>query len=248
MTYAIEIDSLSKSIDGNIILNDITMRVKQGEIYGFLGANGAGKTSLMKTLYRIMIPTSGTVSLLGEKIKNGPNAVFSRIGSIIETPVFYGEFDARKNLELHSEYTGGNGYKRIEDTLSLFGLSAATNKPVKSFSLGMKQRLALARAFLTRPELLILDEPINGLDPQGIIEMRELLLHINREYNTGIFISSHILDELSKIADTIGVIDNGSMIAEISMAEIKQKGINLETYYLDLLKSGNDEKPNSFGA
>lgn len=235
MTYAIEVESLSKSIGDTTILNNISMRVKRGEIYGFLGANGAGKTSLMKALYRIMIPTSGVVVLLGERIADKNNAVFSRIGSIIETPIFYDEFDARKNLELYCGYMG-SGYEHIEETLSLFGLAEVTDKAVKNFSLGMKQRLALARAFLTRPDLLILDEPINGLDPQGIIETRELLLHINHEYHTSIFISSHILDELSKIANTIGVIDKGTMIAEISMSEIKQKGIELETYYLDLLK------------
>lgn len=235
MTYAIEVESLSKSIGDTTILNNISMRVKRGEIYGFLGANGAGKTSLMKALYRIMIPTSGVVVLLGERIADKNNAVFSRIGSIIETPIFYDEFDARKNLELYCGYMV-SGYEHIEETLSLFGLAEVTDKAVKNFSLGMKQRLALARAFLTRPDLLILDEPINGLDPQGIIETRELLLHINHEYHTSIFISSHILDELSKIANTIGVIDKGTMIAEISMSEIKQKGIELETYYLDLLK------------
>lgn len=238
MTYAIEVDNLSKSIDNHDILNNISMRVKKGEIYGFLGANGAGKTSLMKALYHIMIPSSGTVALLGEKITNGKNEVFSRIGSIIETPVFYGDFDARKNLELHCGYMGG-GYNDIEDTLSLFGLSKVENKPVKNFSLGMKQRLALARAFLTRPELLILDEPINGLDPQGIIEIRKALQNINREYHTSILISSHILDELAKIANTIGIIDNGSMAAQISMSDIKEKGIDLETYYFNLLGGGN---------
>jgi len=247
MTYSIEVESLSKSVGDTLILNDITMRVKQGEIYGFLGANGAGKTSLMKTLYRIMIPTSGTVILLGKNIRNSNNAIFSRIGSIIETPIFYGEFNARESLELHCGYMGG-GYEHIDDNLSLFGLSEATNKPVKNFSLGMKQRLALARAFLTRPDLLILDEPINGLDPQGIIEVRELLLRINREYHTSILISSHILDELSKIANTVGIIDKGSMLAEISMGDIKNKGINLETYYLDLLKGvGESEKSHSIG-
>lgn len=240
MSYAIEVENLSKSIGDTVILNNISMRVRQGEVYGFLGANGAGKTSVMKALYRIMIPTSGTVILLGEKIEDKNNAVFSQIGSIIETPIFYEEFDARKNLELHCGYMCG-GYGHIEETMLLFGLAEVMNKPVKKFSLGMKQRLALARAFLTRPDLLILDEPINGLDPQGIIETRELLLRINREYHTSIFISSHILDELSKIADTIGVIDKGAMIAEISMSEIKQKGIELETYYLDLLKGGVEQ-------
>ena len=235
MTYAMQINNVSKSIEGNMILDNISIKVKKGEIYGLLGANGAGKTSLMKTLYRILIPDSGDIFLLGEEVKDGRNSVFSRIGSIIETPVFYGKFDARKNLELHCGYMG-SGYELINETLSLFGLSSATNKAVKSFSLGMKQRLALARAFLTKPELLILDEPINGLDPQGINETRELLFRLSREYQTSILISSHILDELSKIVDTIGVIDKGSMSDEVSMSEIRNKGINLEAYYLKLLK------------
>ena len=234
MTYAVETCHLSKSIDGSAILNDVTLRVKQGEIYGFLGANGAGKTSLMKTLYHIITPDAGTITLLGERIETGNHPVFSRIGSIIESPIFYQHLSARENLELHCGYMGA-GYERIGETLAMLGLSETDSKMVGKFSLGMKQRLALARAFLTRPELLILDEPINGLDPQGILEVRELLRQINREYHTSILISSHILDELSKIADTIGIIDHGSMLAELSMMEIEEKGISLETYYLELL-------------
>ena len=234
MTYAVETSHLSKSIDGSVILNDVTLRVKQGEIYGFLGANGAGKTSLMKTLYHIMAPDAGTITLLGERVEKGNHSVFSRIGSIIESPVFYQHLSARENLELHCGYMGA-GYERIGEMLAMLGLSETDNKAVGKFSLGMKQRLALARAFLTKPELLILDEPINGLDPQGVMEVRELLRQINREHHTSIFISSHILDELSKIADTIGIIDHGSMLAEISMTEIAEKGMNLETYYLSLL-------------
>ena len=156
----------------------------------------------------------------------GNSPVFSRIGSIIESPVFYNHLSAYDNLELHCRYMGA-GYENIEETLSLLGLSETGNKAVGKFSLGMKQRLALARAFLTRPELLILDEPINGLDPQGIIHIRELLLRINKEHGTSILISSHILDELSKIADTIGMIDHGAMLGEISMDEICKKGIGL---------------------
>ena len=234
MTYAVETSHLSKSIDGSVILNDVTLRVKQGEIYGFLGANGAGKTSLMKTLYHIMAPDAGTITLLGERVEKGNRSVFSRIGSIIESPVFYQHLSARENLELHCGYMGA-GYEHIGEMLAMLGLSETDNKAVGKFSLGMKQRLALARAFLTKPELLILDEPINGLDPQGVMEVRELLRQINLEHHTSIFISSHILDELSKIADTIGIIDHGSMLAEISMTEIAEKGMNLETYYLSLL-------------
>ena len=175
--------------------------------------------------------------MLGECVAGGNSPVFSRIGSIIESPVFYNHLSAYDNLELHCRYMGA-GYENIGETLSLLGISETGNKAVGKFSLGMKQRLALARAFLTRPELLILDEPINGLDPQGIIHIRELLLRINKEHGTSILISSHILDELSKIADTIGMIDHGAMLVEISMDEICKKGIGLEDYYLDLLGGG----------
>ncbi len=237
MTNAVEVRHLSKSIEGSPILNDICMNVRQGEVYGFLGANGAGKTSLMKTLYHIIFPDTGTVCLLGETINKGNNPVFSRIGSIIESPVFYSHLSAYENMELHCRYMGA-GYENIMETLSLLGIAETGNKAIGKFSLGMKQRLALARAMLTKPDLLILDEPINGLDPQGIIEVRELLLRINREYHTSILISSHILDELSKIADTIGIIDHGAMLAEVSMKELTAKGIGLESYYLGLLGGG----------
>lgn len=130
----------------------------------------------------------------------------------------------------------GAGHERVNEVLSLFDLAGVKNKPVKNFSLGMKQRLALARAILTKPKLLILDEPMNGLDPQGINAMRELLLKINRKEKTTILISSHILSELEKTADTIGVIDKGRLLAEISVNELREKGIALETYYLNLLK------------
>ena len=150
MTYAVETCHLSKSIDDSPILNDITMGVKQGEIYGFLGANGAGKTSLMKTLYHIITPDAGTITLLGERIEKGNHPVFSRIGSMIESPVFYQHLSARENLELHCGYMGA-GHERIGETLAMLGLSETGGKAGGKFSLGMKQRLAIARAFLTRP-------------------------------------------------------------------------------------------------
>ena len=141
MTYAVEVQNLSKSIDGCPILKNICMRVKQGEIYGFLGANGAGKTSLMKTLYHIIRPDCGTVCLLGERVAGGNSPVFSHIGSIIESPVFYNHLSAYDNLELHCRYMGA-GYENIGETLSLLGISETGNKAVGKFSLGMKQRLS----------------------------------------------------------------------------------------------------------
>lgn len=235
MTHAVQVKCLSKKIGEHTILNEISMQVKNGEIYGFLGANGAGKTSLMKSVFHMIIPDSGEILLWEKPITREDNGAFAQIGSIIETPVFYGNFDARKNLYLHAEYMGA-GHEYIDEVLSLFGLTEAKNKPVKNFSLGMKQRLALARAILTKPKLLILDEPMNGLDPQGITAIRQLLYKINREEKTTILISSHILSELEKIADTIGVIDKGTLLAEVSVHELLEEGIPLETYYLNLLK------------
>lgn len=235
MTYAIQVNNLSKKIGEHTILNDICMQVRNGEIYGFLGANGAGKTSLMKSILQMMILDCGEVLLWNNPVTREDKGAFAQIGSIIETPVFFENFTARKNLYLHAEYMGAR-HERIDEMLSLFDLVEAANKPVKNFSLGMKQRLALARAVLTKPSLLVLDEPMNGLDPQGINAMRGLLLKINREDKTTILISSHILSELEKTANTIGVIDKGRLFAEVSVNELRKKGISLETYYLDLLK------------
>ena len=237
MNNIVEIKDLSKHIEGTTILNNISIQIAKGEIYALLGSNGAGKTTLMKSIYHIMIPTAGTISILGEDITENNNTPFYKMGSIIETPLFYEEFNARKNLEIHCAYMR-TGYEQIEEMLLLLGLND-NDKLVKHFSLGMKQRLAIARALITKPELLILDEPINGLDPQGIVEIRELLLKINHERNTTILISSHILNEVSKMANTIGVIEKGELIAEFSMEDINHEGIDLEDYYIRLLERGN---------
>lgn len=235
MDYAIEVHDLCKVIDNQPILSNVNMKVKKGEIYGFLGANGAGKTTLMKVLFRILKPTSGTINLLGKQELDSSNNVFCKIGSIIETPVFYLNLTARQNLELHCDYMGIDYKANIEKCLQMAEISDTGNKKVKNFSLGMKQRLAIARAILTDPEILILDEPINGLDPKGISDMRELLIKINKERGTTILISSHILSEMEKIANTIGIINNGIILEEVSMSDITAKNINLEEYYLQLL-------------
>lgn len=248
MKYTIEVENLSKKIDGKTILKEVTLQVKEGEIYGLLGANGAGKTSLMKILYRLIQPTSGKIMLLGEEIQAENNGIFAKVGSIIEMPIFYNEFTAHKNLELHCNYMKCP-QANIDDTLLLFGLANVQNKSVRNFSLGMKQRLALARAVITKPKVLILDEPINGLDPKGIIEVRELLLAINREQHTTILLSSHILGELEKMVDTVGIIDEGELLSEISVSEIQKKEVDLETYYINLIEERMKHgKINSIGA
>jgi ABC-2 type transport system ATP-binding protein len=197
------------------------MMVKKGEIYGFLGPNGAGKTTIMRMLTNLVKPTSGEIEIFGEKLINTSYELLKRMGSIIEYPVFYDRLTARENLELHCEYMGYYDKKAIDTALDLVKLKNIENKIVKEFSLGMKQRLGIARAIITKPELLILDEPINGLDPVGIKELRDLFHMLCREYGITMLISSHILGEIEQIADTVGVISEGKLIKEVSMDEIR---------------------------
>lgn len=235
MNYAIEATNVCKSLGNKLILSDITIHVQQGAIYGFLGANGAGKTSFLKILMGLWNMDSGSVALLDHNLKQGYE-VYRHIGSIIETPVFYKDYSAQKNLEIHCDYLDKSGYKKINKTLQLVGLSEEGAKPVKEFSLGMKQRLAIGRALLADPKLLVLDEPINGLDPHGIKFLRELLCKINRSLGTTIVISSHILEEVAKIADVIGIIHQGKMLAEIPMKAVGKEIGDLESYYFNLIK------------
>lgn len=235
MNYAIEATNVCKSLGNKLILSDITIHVQQGVIYGFLGANGAGKTSFLKILMGLWNMDSGRIVLLDYNLKQGYE-VYRHIGSIIETPVFYEDYSAQKNLEIHCDYLDKNGYKKINQILQLVGLSEEGAKPVKEFSLGMKQRLAIGRALLADPKLLVLDEPINGLDPHGIKFLRELLRKINRSLGTTIVISSHILEEVAKIADVVGIIHRGKMLAEIPMKAVRKEIGDLESYYFNLIK------------
>ncbi len=230
MSYLIKTNQLTKAYNGKEVVSNVNMKVKKGEIYGFLGPNGAGKTTIMKMLTNLVKPTSGEIEIFGEKLTNTSYEVLKRMGSIIEYPVFYDKLTARENLELHCEYMGYYDKKAIDRALDLVKLRNIENKSVKDFSLGMKQRLAVARAIITKPELLILDEPINGLDPVGIKELRDLFKMLCREYGMTMLISSHILGEMEQIADTIGVIKDGKFIKEISMDEIR--GQNTE--YIEL--------------
>ncbi len=240
MNYVIEATNVCKSLGNKPILSDITIHVRQGAIYGFLGANGAGKTSFLKILMGLWNMDSGSVTLLERNLKEGREG-YKYIGSIIETPVFYTDFSARKNLEIHCDYLD-MGYEKIDSILQLVGLGEEAAKPVREFSLGMKQRLAIGRALLADPKLLVLDEPINGLDPHGIKFLRELLFKINHSFGTTIIISSHILDEVAKIADVIGIIHQGKMLAEVPIEDVGKDIGDLEAYYFNLIKENfNDE-------
>ena len=220
MNYIIETHHLKKIYKDKAVVNDVNIHVKKGEIYGFVGPNGAGKSTLMKMLLNLVQSNSGEIVIFGNKVVENDFEMLKRIGSIIENPYFYEKLTARENLDLHCEYMGYHNKNHIKEVLECVGLLKDADKKVSQYSLGMKQRLAIARAILTKPELLILDEPINALDPEGIREMRELFRKLNTDYGTTIFISSHILSEVEQIADKIGIIQNGKLIKEISMSDV----------------------------
>lgn len=220
MDYTIETHHLKKIYKDKAVVNDVNIHVKKGEIYGFVGPNGAGKSTLMKMLLNLVQANAGEIVIFGNKVVENDFEMLKRIGSIIENPYFYEKMTARKNLDLHCEYMGYHNKWHIKEVLECVGLLEDADRKVSQYSLGMKQRLAIARAILTKPELLILDEPINALDPEGIREMRDLFRNLNTDYGITIFISSHILSEVEQIADTIGIIQNGKLIKEISMNDV----------------------------
>ncbi|WP_342540595.1 ABC transporter ATP-binding protein [Heyndrickxia sp. FSL K6-6286] len=231
MSYLLKTNHLSKVFHGKEIISDVNLHVKQGEIYGFIGPNGAGKTTIMKMITNLIKPTSGEIEMFGEKLTDTSYEILKRLGTIIEYPIFYEKLTAVENLELHCEYMGYHNKKAIVDALELVGLKNINHKPVKEFSLGMKQRLGIARAISTKPELLILDEPINGLDPIGIKELRDLFKMLSKEYGMTIFVSSHILGEMEQMVDTIGVINHGKLLEEISLDSINGR----HTEYIEVV-------------
>lgn len=238
MSLLLQTKNLEKSIKGKQIVSSLDLHINKGEIYGFLGPNGAGKTSVMKMLMNLWKPTGGTIEIFGEKLTSESYDMLKKIGSIIEFPVFYDHLSGEQNLELHCEYMGYKNRRSIEQALDLLELSKAAKKPVKQYSLGMKQRLGLARAIMTKPELLILDEPTNGLDPAGMKYLRELLSMLRDESGTTIMISTHILTEIEEIADTIGIINHGTMVKELTMKDItNNKNSYVEVEVQDLKKT-----------
>lgn len=215
----------------NHALKDINLKIPQGSIFGFLGKNGAGKTTTLKLILGLLKKQEGDILLFNKNLKTNRIELLRRIGSLIESPSFYGHLSAKDNLIiLQKIYQCPK--KRIGEVLNLVGLSDCGSKKVSQFSLGMKQRLSIGIALLHQPELLILDEPTNGLDPKGIIEIRELLLKINSELGTTIVISSHLLSEVEKLVTHIAIINNGELLFQGEMEELKAKSfssIALET-------------------
>ena len=222
MDYVIETRELTKRYGQHAAADAVSLHVKRGEIYGFIGRNGAGKTTCMKMICGLTTPTSGGIRLFGKsEQESGP--LRSRIGSLIEEPGLYYEMTAYENLKCRCLMTGIDEKGYIDSLLELVGLSYARNRKAKAFSLGMRQRLGIALALTGNPEILVLDEPINGLDPQGIAEMRQLFVRLKEEKHLAIMISSHILEELAKLADTFGIIHDGRLLQEISREQLMEE-------------------------
>lgn len=213
----------SKQYGSYFAVNNVNMTIAKGEIYGFIGQNGAGKTTLIRMITGLIHKTSGDIELLGVSTDRELDEARTQIGSLVEMPAFYPNMTAKDNLEVSRLVRGITGKDSVDEILELVGLKDAGKKKVKNFSLGMKQRLGIANALLGNPRLLILDEPINGLDPVSIVEVRELLKKINKEQDVTILISSHILSELSELATKYGIINKGKLIEEISAKELKEK-------------------------
>ena len=225
MPYILQTNNLTKTIGRKDLVKNVNLHIKKGEIYGFLGPNGAGKTTVMKMITNLWKPTNGNIEIFGETLTHKSYEVLKRMGNIIEFPTFYNHMTGYENLRLHCEYMGYYNHGSIENALDILHLTEAAQKPVKNYSLGMKERLAIARAILCKPELLILDEPTNGLDPAGMKQIRDLLKTLCEEYGITIMVSSHILSEIESIADTIGVINHGMMMKEIGMKEIEEMSL-----------------------
>lgn len=222
MEYVLRTNALCKNYKDYKALNGLSMNVPKGSIYGFVGKNGAGKTTLIRLICGLQEPTSGEYTLYGRK--NTDKSILKsrrRIGAVVETPSIYLDMTAQENLKQQYQILGLPSYDGLEEILKLVGLEHTGRKKAKNFSLGMRQRLGIAIALVGDPDFLVLDEPVNGLDPQGIIEMRELLLNLNRKHQITVLISSHILDELSRLATHYGFIDKGYLVKEITAKELE---------------------------
>lgn len=217
----IEIKNLSFAYNpSELIIDDVSLHVKKGSVYGFLGPNGSGKTTIIRLILNLLKHKSGQIRIDGEEIDRNSVDIFSRIGSMIESPSLYNHLTGRENLEIFALYYNV-GKERITEVLEIAGLTDAANKTVKRYSLGMKQRLGIAICLLHNPDLLILDEPLNGLDPHGIAEIRALLLKLCREEGKTVFISSHLLSEIENTCDHIGIISKGKLLFEGKIGDLK---------------------------
>lgn len=221
--YILRTKNLTKKYKHNYALENVNLNIKQGEIYGFIGQNGAGKSTLLRLITGLAFPTEGTIEWFGNDDPKGLTNAQKRMGALIESPALFPNMSAFENLEIQRIQRGIPGRESIDNILQLVGLMDTKNKKVKNFSMGMKQRLGIGIALLSDPEFLILDEPINGLDPTGIVELRELIKNINHEKGITVLISSHILSELHLLATSFGIIHKGKLMEELTAKELDEK-------------------------
>jgi ABC-2 type transport system ATP-binding protein len=220
----IRTEKLTKKFGETVAVDDVSINVREGEIYGFLGLNGAGKTTTIRLLLGMIKPDSGTIALFGQHPKQG-SPTWNKIGYLVETPYAYPNLTVLENLEVFYHLRGLKDKSQIKRIIAVLQLDQYKDRKAKYLSLGNCQRLGLAKALIHNPELLILDEPINGLDPAGIVEIREYLKELVHHHNTSIFLSSHILSEISKVATRIGIVHNGKLIKEINSDELESQTI-----------------------
>ncbi|HCW9341819.1 TPA: ABC transporter ATP-binding protein, partial [Staphylococcus aureus] len=223
MNNIIEINNLTKQYGSQIAVNNLSITVESGQIYGFLGRNGAGKTTTIRMLLGLIKPTKGNIKIFEKEFESNKTEILKNIGAMVETPGFYSNLTAKENLTINAKILGIQKENAIEEVLEIVGLASEKVKLFKNYSLGMKQRLGIARALLHNPELLILDEPTNGLDPIGIKEIRKLIKDLAQSRNITILISSHILSEIEQLVDKVGIIHNGVLLEEIMYEDLKKK-------------------------
>lgn len=222
MEYIVETKNLTKQFGKEQAVTGLDIKIPKGEIYGFLGPNGAGKTTTIRMLLGLMKPTNGSIQIFNKDLNKDKKVILQKVGSLVENPSYYPHLTAYENLEAIRKIVGAKK-TRIAEVLEIVSLTEAANKKVKGYSLGMKQRLGIAAALLNQPELLILDEPTNGLDPSGIIEMRNLIKRLPAEYGMSVLISSHLLSEIDQMATTVGIVSRGKMIFQDSIEVMRQQ-------------------------
>ena len=234
---SLEVNGISKQYGNFTALHPLSFTLSEPGVYALLGTNGAGKTTMFKLITGLLSPTAGNIKVQGETLSIDKKDFLRKMGILIETPVFYNHLSARENLEIHLSYME-HSFEKIGQVLEMVGLGDTGKQPVSKFSLGMKQRLAIGRAISHSPQILILDEPINGLDPMGIRQIRNLFLSLAKDGMT-LLISSHILSEIEHIADVVGVLTNGNVVQEVAICEIKKQYPNgLEEYFFQIMSGG----------
>ena len=220
----IRCEGVTRTFGNRTALDNVTLTVEPGRCFGFLGPNGAGKTTLIRCLLGLARPTSGSITVRGFDISREPTAALARVGAIVEEPRFYGYLSGRQNLELWAAYVGDDALTRVPALLSRVGLDTRAGDKVSTYSLGMRQRLGVARALLSDPEVLVLDEPTNGLDPDGVAEFRVLIRSLVEQDGRAVFISSHLLDEIEKICDDLAIVNQGRVITSGTLADLIAAG------------------------